>query len=348
MKSILTFFCSLISVNIFACSCCFFTTTFCGNVGDNTNTSVALLKVQKLTAEPPFYLQKMTAEVVNDLFDNIPLDTITVFGADGGNCNGSFNFGEGDTILMQLYEYFDYEFVDEAVMKLDTFYQNGGCGVTFLRYKNNHLLGNIMPEVNEISYNNFIENINQCQSSPSFFSISGTIYNWKEANSGVQISGMTINGFPVHQIDTNGYYSFDYTELIGHSEHKSIEPYANENMLKGVTMTDIIKIKKHILGLERFENPFQWIAADVNNSKTITMLDLIQIRKIILGRQENFDNNTSWRFTPSDYIFQTESPLEEDFDAKINHNACSEKLYQVNLIAIKIGDVDGDAFTDAN
>ena len=56
----------------------------------------------------------------------------------------------------------------------------------------------------------------------------------------------------------------------------------------------------------------------------------------------------SWRFTPSDFIFQTEFPLKEDFDAKINHNVCSEKLYQVNLIAIKVGDVDGDAFTDAN
>ena len=345
MKKILTFCFSFLYLNIFACSCCYFTTTFCGNIEDNLNSKVALLEVQQLTIGQ-YYQQVMTAKVINDLFDNIPLDTITVFGSDGGNCNGNFSFGEGDTILMQLYEY--YDFYAEEVIKIDTVYQNGGCGVTFLRYEANNLVGNIMPEINKVSYDSFVENIAQCQSSPNFFSISGNIYNWQASNSGVQINGLEINGFPVNQIDTNGHYYFDYLELKGNTEHKSIEPYANKNMLKGVTMADIIKIKKHILGLAPFETPFQWIAADVNNSKTITMLDLIQIRKVVLGLQENFANNTSWRFTPSDFIFQTEFPLKEDFDAKINHNVCSEKLYQVNLIAIKVGDVDGDAFTDAN
>lgn len=342
MKKILTILFSFLYLNIFACSCCYFTTTFCGKVGDNLNSQVALLEVQKLTTGQ-YYQQIMTAKIVHDLFDNIPLDTITVFGSDGGNCNGNFNFGEGDTILMQIYEYFDYE--AGSVVKLDTFYQNGGCGVTFLRYEANHLIGNIMPEVNKISYDSFIENITQCQSSPNYISISGKIDSWKESTKGVQIDGMRINGYSVNQVDTNGYYYFKYTELTESSQHKPIEPYANEQMLRGVTMADIIKIQRHILGLEPFKTPYQWIAADVNNSTTITALDLIQIRKVVLGVQENFTNNSSWRFTAQDYAFQTASPLEEDFDAKISFNVCSEDMFKVNLIAIKVGDVDGDAFT---
>ncbi len=341
MKKLLTLLFSFLYLNIFACSCCYFTTTFCGKIDDNLNSKVALLEVQKLgTGE--YYQQIMTAKVVHDLFDNIPLDTITVFGSDGGNCNGNFSFGEGDTILMQIYEY--YDFYVEEVIKIDTVYQNGGCGVTFLRYEANHLMGNIMPEVNKIPYDSFIENINQCQASPNFFSIAGQIISWKEPNKGIQINGMEINGYPVNQIDTGGYYSFKYTELTENLQHKPIEPYANERMLRGVTMSDIVKIQQHILGIEPFKTPYQFIAADVNNSKTITTLDLIQIRKVILGLQKDFTNNSSWRFTAKDYDFQTAFPLTEDFDAKISFNVCSPYSSSVNLIAIKVGDVDGDAF----
>lgn len=337
MKKKLLFLFSLISINTFACSCCYFTTTFCGNVRDAPNVMVALLEVQEFAVEEP-YQQIMIAKVVDDLFNNIDLDTITVFGSDGGNCNDNFSFGVKDTILMQIYEGIDLE----DTIRADRIYQNGGCGISFLKYNKNTLYGSIMPEVEEMPYNNFVDNISECQSSPSFISIYGTISSWKEEDKGVQIDDLSINGFPLEEIDTNGYYHFQYVELTQYTEHKLLEPYSNGDVLKGVSISDVLKIQRHILGLEELENPWQMVAADVNNSGSITVLDILEIRKIILGLQDNFNNNTSWRFTEKDYIFQSQFPLKENFDAKISIDACSDEAYNVNLIAIKIGDVNGD------
>ncbi len=68
--------------------------------------------------------------------------------------------------------------------------------------------------------------------------------------------------------------------------------------LNGVSTFDLVRINKHILGVELFENPFQYIAADVNNSATITTLDIIEIKKLILGITAELPGDISWRYVP--------------------------------------------------
>ncbi len=73
--------------------------------------------------------------------------------------------------------------------------------------------------------------------------------------------------------------------------------------LEGVTSYDLVQISKHILSIEPFENPFQIIAADVNNSGSITTFDIVELRKLILGIYNKLPNNSYFRYVP-DYCFE--------------------------------------------
>jgi len=128
----------------------------------------------------------------------------------------------------------------------------------------------------------------------------------------------------------------------------SIAPSKNDDPLNGVTTFDLVMISKHILNIEPFESPYQIIAGDVNNSGSITTFDMIALRKVILGIDSNFANNTSWRFIPEDYVFDDPSnPLTSPFPEQMNINDLQED-YQMNFVAIKVGDVNGNATATAN
>ncbi|MEN0048494.1 MAG: T9SS type A sorting domain-containing protein, partial [Bacteroidota bacterium] len=123
----------------------------------------------------------------------------------------------------------------------------------------------------------------------------------------------------------------------------SIEPSKNSDPLNGVTTFDLVQISKHILNIEPFTDPYRIIAADVNNSGSVTTFDMIALRKVILGIDQNFANNTSWRFIPADFVFDDPSnPLADDFPEYMSVNDLQED-YQMDFVAIKVGDVNGNA-----
>ena len=63
------------------------------------------------------------------------------------------------------------------------------------------------------------------------------------------------------------------------------------------------------------------IAADANNSGSVTTLDLVAIRRVILQIDDNFQNNTSWRFVDADYVFPSPTnPWSNGFPELINMN----------------------------
>ncbi|MEM1220223.1 MAG: hypothetical protein AAGH79_14980 [Bacteroidota bacterium] len=125
----------------------------------------------------------------------------------------------------------------------------------------------------------------------------------------------------------------DYSEPIGLSP-QSPEDYAN-----GLTTLDLVAIKKHVLGVELLESPYQWIAADANNSESITTLDLVEIQKVILGIQEGFTNNTSWRFPfPCDVEANGWTDYRESLEVVGGFANPIPRFY-----AVKVGDVNFSA-----
>jgi len=116
------------------------------------------------------------------------------------------------------------------------------------------------------------------------------------------------------------------------------------NPRNGVTTFDLVTISKHILNINTLDSPYKMIAADANNSGTITTLDLVQIRKLILFIDNEFSNNTSWRFVDGAYNFPNASnPWAEVFPEVININNVTADQLSNNFVAVKIGDVNGSA-----
>ena len=136
-----------------------------------------------------------------------------------------------------------------------------------------------------------------------------------------------------------GQYAFANME-VGQSYHVDAEK--DDDHLNGVTTLDLILVQRHVLGLQRIEDPYLMIAADVNKDLRITSLDLVDLRKLILGITDRFPSNDSWTFVHADQDIEQGArfgiPLEESYFIQ---NLQSD--LDIQFIGIKTGDVSGDA-----
>ncbi len=101
-------------------------------------------------------------------------------------------------------------------------------------------------------------------------------------------------------------------------------------------------MSQSILGINIFDSPYQYIAADANNSGFVTTLDLVLIRRLVLGMETEFSNNTSWRFVDASYEFPSVASIS-DFPESIELNGNIGQSTTVEFVGIKIGDVNFSA-----
>jgi hypothetical protein len=119
----------------------------------------------------------------------------------------------------------------------------------------------------------------------------------------------------------------------------TIQPERNDDYKNGVSTLDLVKIQKHLLGQEPFTSPYQYIAADANNSHNISALDLIDLRKLILGITTVLPNNDSWRFMDKNFVMaDPTNPWLFDENLFIQH--WQGQSSHNDFMAIKIGDVN--------
>ena len=116
--------------------------------------------------------------------------------------------------------------------------------------------------------------------------------------------------------------------------------------LNGVSTLDLVKIQRHILGLEMLDSPYKVIAADINGDESLKASDLTQLRKLILGVISELPNNTSWRFVDAAQEFaEIHNPWP--IDESIETGMLTTSLSGQDMIAVKIGDVSGNAVPNA-
>jgi hypothetical protein len=135
---------------------------------------------------------------------------------------------------------------------------------------------------------------------------------------------------------TNQWYGLPY----------KVTPFKNDNPSNGVSTFDLVLMSKHILGVQKLASPYQLLAADINHSNTITTADMVELRKLILKINDNFTNNTSWRFFDKKYIFQDNTkPWNAPEKAGVSQLLQNELM---DFVAVKIGDLNASAVsTDA-
>ncbi|NNE16452.1 MAG: hypothetical protein HKN51_15835, partial [Saprospiraceae bacterium] len=112
-----------------------------------------------------------------------------------------------------------------------------------------------------------------------------------------------------------------------------IEPMKDNDYLNGVSSLDLILIQRHILGIQKFDDFSNLVAADINKDNKIDAVDLIQLKKLLLGIYISFPENTSWRFLEEDYNYNHLSEVKD----RMIINTLNKKI---NLEGIKVGDVN--------
>ncbi|MDX1406924.1 MAG: T9SS type A sorting domain-containing protein, partial [Saprospiraceae bacterium] len=132
-----------------------------------------------------------------------------------------------------------------------------------------------------------------------------------------------------------GTYQFGWSDLDTLHDY-TIEAFRNDNHRNGVSTLDLIKIQKHLLGIEPLDGPYRRIAADANGNESITTVDLLEIRKVILGLNTEFPDNLSWRFVPEAFNF-----ADPDHPWPFAETIAVFNFMEHNFIGIKIGDVNG-------
>ncbi|MDX1406906.1 MAG: dockerin type I domain-containing protein, partial [Saprospiraceae bacterium] len=165
-------------------------------------------------------------------------------------------------------------------------------------------------------------------------------------------TGEVISSSEVHLMDgttmvdqvasqANGLFAF---QTVPNGDYV-MEPYKNDGVLNGVSTLDLIRMQKHLLGLDPFTTPYQMIAADVNNSSHVSAVDILALRRVLLGVDTVFPANTSWRFVPQDFVFS--DPLTPWPFAEVMELDLHGDITDANFTGIKVGDVNGSYVANA-
>ena len=174
-----------------------------------------------------------------------------------------------------------------------------------------------------------------CQ--PDAMRIEGNVMTTKvEPLTEVDIAVLETETWESYISDDNGDFAFD---INFNQPAILIEPTKDDDHLNGVSTLDLLKIQRHILGIENLETFSDLVAADINRDDKITAIDLIELRKLILGIYDRFPDNTSYRFL--------DAHKEYTFISDVNNRILMTELdEEIRLQAIKIGDVNESHISD--
>lgn len=185
-----------------------------------------------------------------------------------------------------------------------------------------------------------IQNNNNICETPAAI-IAGVIIS--ENGSPVELVEIVLSGNEEDTImnDNTGYFEFLEVPLSGNYE---ITPTKDIYYTNGVSTFDLVYIQRHILGIQTLTSPYKMIAADINNSGGVSTIDLVKLRRLILQMDDEFSNNTSWRFVQESFVFPNpDNPFASTFPESLVVNQLEEDILSADFIAIKIGDVNGNA-----
>ena len=119
---------------------------------------------------------------------------------------------------------------------------------------------------------------------------------------------------------------------------------------RGVDVSDIVMMRKHILSMERLDALVSRVAADVNQDDSIDVLDIVAMQKVILGMRNDYASEGSpqpaanWRLLDARISeLPDQASLEEVqvYEGR-SVSGMNADFLDIDWLAVKLGDVNGD------
>ena len=107
-----------------------------------------------------------------------------------------------------------------------------------------------------------------------------------------------------------------------------------------VTTNDLRTLSNHLLGLEKFTSPYQYLAADMNGDGMLNVADIVIIKKLILSHEITESLGPNWLFIESSFEFSPgRNPLNQNWNV-LQGAIINADNPNIDVIAIKSGDLD--------
>lgn len=141
--------------------------------------------------------------------------------------------------------------------------------------------------------------------------------------------------------DVDGKFTFANIPMMG---NYVVTPDKATKHFDGVSTADLVILRKDILGIDKFDHPALFIAADATNNGRVSTGDMLALQRLILGITDAFPDNQSWRFYTSDFPAGltgpnpfTETATTGSLDSAII-NMPTQSIDNLDFVGIKIGD----------
>jgi hypothetical protein len=144
------------------------------------------------------------------------------------------------------------------------------------------------------------------------------------------------------QTNSLGQYLFEHMPM---EASYNVIPSKKGDLTDGLSTEDVLLIQKYIMDNSLFTSPYDVIASDLNNDKRISATDIILLQRIVIGQLTELKDGI-WKFVDADQELSLENALR-DFRNTFAIPNLQNSLMSTDFIGVKMGDVTGDASTNA-
>ena len=313
---------------------------------DSCNDGTAGFSVGVTGGQLPYEFDFGTGRVNTNTFSDLFAGTYIVTVTDAANCSETVevtleNNGT-DPVSSFIFELIDSQVVAQSTAvgatSLEWDFGDGGSSTASNithEYSGSGIYMLCLSAINDCGVVATCENI-EVVLPLNDYSIGGEIN--RADGSGVgQVTVTCTNQYDLTN-DLSGNFLF---EGLPQGENYEITPTKNINYRNGVTVLDIIDTRAHLLFIDTFTTPYQYIAADVNRNGSVTVFDLVLLQQLVLENIDEFPQNTSWDFLPADYTFDYASQaLNYTYPQSILVNDLNGDELMTDFIGVKIGDTN--------
>lgn len=171
----------------------------------------------------------------------------------------------------------------------------------------------------------------------------------------VDLSGLvrSIYGNPIQDVQINyidnqqetyemtGFYGgFKFFDIPA-GRSIQLVPERTQFDLDGVSTYDLVLIARHVLNINKIDNPYGLLAADFDRSGSIRLADILAVRNFILGVSNSQQEDSGWDFILETHEFATpQEALKYEFPTQFSMDELMIDYAEANFIGVKKGDVD--------